>query len=233
VQASLIAEIFPSNKLVRLINQDGYKFFVRISGSGANTTTGIAWIDFDQDPLPLGSACVGGVMKGARAAPLSMMRYRLIDAGDAATDNPSGIRSEAVTGRNIQLVRQELDPADPDGNPLVSQAVLDHVVSFDVDFVLDTRNRLAEPPAAPVMTPFDDANAVTQVNANPEYVRTAIITLATRTPEMDTRFPWTGQVTAEPVTRYRFTNDNNKKGAARVRTLRAQIPVSTVAQAGL
>jgi hypothetical protein len=175
-------------------------------------------------------------MNGARAAPVSVIRYQLIQrtAGTA-----TGSRNEAVAGPNVQLVRRELNPRDHTADLTPQRAILDYVVSFDVDFIADTRNRAvaANPPC---LTVYDDGAVVTGTQPGcfdtalaadtPERIRSAIVTLSVRTPEQDPRFPWVTRAAGDPITRYRF---QATAGAARVRTLRAEIPLSSIAYLGL
>ena len=225
-----VSDMFRANRLMRLQNNEGYKFFVEITGTNVNTTTGIVRIDFGNDTLPLGSPCVGGMMTGAKAAPLSVIRYRL-----AAASGNTATRSTAIAGPNRQLVREALNPTDQTQGVGTASAVLDYVVSFDVDFVIDNRDR-STPGAPPLLVSLDDAAAATAVNANPEYVRAVVVTLSARTPEMDPRFPWPasgdGTNGAGEIVRYRHTNTGGRLGASRVRTLRAEIPVSSIACEG-
>ncbi len=230
LQEDAVTDTFRVGRLLRLQNQAGFKFFVEINSSGV--TGGLATVDFT-DILPLGSSCVGGMMTGAKAAPLSVVRYRLL----TAAGNDASAASDLIAGPNIQLVREELDPTT---NPMTvvgtASAVLDYVVSFDVDFVVDNRDR-GNPAAPPLLALLDDAAAAATVGANPEWVRAVVVTLSARTPEMDPRFPWPagpsgGVNNTGEIVRYRHTNTGGRVGSARVRTLRAEIPVSSVACEG-
>lgn len=229
LQADAVSDMFPSGRLMRLQNQQGYKFFVRISSSGESMTTpGLAEVNFGNDTLPIGSSCVGGMMTGAKAAPLSVIRYRL-DA-DAGTDSAAGTRSEAVAGPNVRLIREEIDPITSAtvGTP---STVLDYAVSFDVDFVIDDRADGSTDTTS--LTPLDDGAAGPNghsVATHPERVRAVVVTLAARTPEMDPRYEWFPITENGDIRSYRF--NNTQQGWARVRTLHAEIPVSSVAYEG-
>lgn len=232
---------FQTNRWMRLQNQQGFKFFVAITGSGLDPVSGLAQVTFS-DALPIGNPCVGGFMGGAKAAPLSMIRYRL---SQTAATGPSAAIDAAIKGNNIQLVREEIDPV-ASANPLNpaqsalmantrAQTLLDYVVHFDVDFVIDARTRdVAGTPPCLVLyddgVPFNPAACANVVFA-PERIRTAIVTLSARTPEQDPRFIWLAREVGQPLTRYQF--NATLPGAARVRTLRSEILIPNVAQPGL
>jgi hypothetical protein len=234
VDANAFSAAFAPNRLMRLQNQQGFKFFVAITGSGVGAD-GLAQVTFANNPLPVNSACVGGFMDNAKAAPLSMISYGL---AQAAAPNA------AITGNDVQLIRSELNPVltanplNPAQAPVLlntPRVLLDFVVNFDVDFVIDARNRLVAN-APPCLELFNDGVAVTPpgcaaVGWSPERVRTMIVTLSARTPEQDARFTWLAPVAGQTlISRYQFVN--NRPGAARVRTLRAEILVPNLAQAG-
>jgi prepilin-type N-terminal cleavage/methylation domain-containing protein len=229
---------FQPNRWMRLQNQQGFKFFVAITASGLDAN-GMAQVTFANDPLPIGSPCVGAHMAEARAAPLSMIRYRLVPLTQPNVDDI------AIKGSSAQLVREEIVPVagaaalDPTQSALfpntIARTLLDYVVNFDVDFVVDTRSR-AGTGTLPCLVLFDDgvatsAPACASTGWLPEGVRSVVITLSVRTPEQDPRFAWLARVAGQPVTRYQF--NPGRPGAARVRTMRAEILVSNLAQAGL
>jgi type II secretory pathway component PulJ len=232
---------FQTNRWMRLQNQQGFKFFVAITNSGLDPVSGLPQVTFS-GALPVGNPCVGGFMGGAKAAPLSMIRYRL---AQAAAAGPNAAIDAAIKGNNVQLIREEIDPvasANP-LNPLQSallantmpQTLLDYVVHFDVDFVYDARTR-GTAGTPPCLVLYDDnapSNPAACATAGflPERVRTAIVTLSARTPEQDPRFIWLARAVGQPLTRYQF--NPAIPGAARVRTLRSEILVPNVAQAGL
>jgi prepilin-type N-terminal cleavage/methylation domain-containing protein len=233
---------FQTNRWMRLQNQQGFKFFVPITASGTdNSVPPLAQVTF-AGALPIGNPCVGGFMGGAKAAPLSMIRYRL---AQAAATGPNAAVDAVIKGNNIQLVREEIDPVnstnplDPTQSALMAntrrQTLLDYVVHFDVDFVIDARTRSAGTP--PCLVRYDDglpspnAAACANVGFAPERIRAAIVTLSARTPEQDPRFIWLARTAGQPLTRYQF--NPALPGAARVRTLRAEILVPNVAQPGL
>jgi hypothetical protein len=174
-------------------------------------------------------------MNGARVAPVSIVRYQLVQQAEGGA---TGSLSDDVAGANIQLVRRELDPLDPDTQITPQRTILDYVVSFDVDFIADTRNRaVATDP--PCLAFYDDGTIPSGTQptcfntaltaTTPERIRAAVVTLSVRTPEQDPRFPWVQRVHGTPITRYRF---HTGAGASRIRTLRAEIPISSIAYMG-
>jgi hypothetical protein len=104
-----------------------------------------------------------------------------------------------------------------DGTAVDDRAILDYVVRFTVDFIVRTTdaNTISIVPATEAV-----------VQANPEFVRGAIIELAARTaehePDMDV------SLTTARLPPFRVFKT---QGAARTRSLRAEIFIPNVALA--
>lgn len=218
IDVEAVNSVFRTGRFMRIQTLQSDKFFVTISDAPAVPAApgqGLQ-IPFDvpnAGALPVGgqNPCVAGLSKGATLAPLSRIRYQV-----RAAVGETQARAAAVTGPVAQLVRRELDPtvagdADLDGVP--PRVVLDHVVAFDVRFVEDDDG---PPVDLQTVDTVDDA----------EDVRSVRITLSVRTPEQDPRFPWVPRDNGDPLTRYRWFDD--RKGAARVRTLQAEVSVPNI-----
>jgi len=241
LNAGAFESAFRADRWMRLQNRDGFKFFVTITGTASDQ--GRPQINFMINPaLPLGSACVGGNMSGGKAAPLSAIRYRLLDG----TNDAAGTWQDnaVLNGANIQLVREELRPGT---NQLLSagdaeltnssrRVLLDYVVNFNIRAVIDANAGVAGLP--PCLWQYDNganespagtcnipANGNVFANMT-NQVRSLIIDLSVRTPEPDMNFPWFGgPITRPPITRYRPKAfiDNNRTEAFRVRSLHTEI----------
>jgi hypothetical protein len=181
------------------------------------------------------AACVGGApqavinlmtqIQGCNAdsgwiAPVSTIRYHAENAVDASVES-SRVRIDKKN-RVAQLRRTEMDPsakAKPllraDGTAVDDRAILDYVVRFTVDFIV----RTADPNTISIV-PATEA----VVQANPEFVRGAIIELAARTaehePDMDVK---------DTAMRWPPFRVYSTQGAARTRALRAEIFMPNVA----
>ena len=69
----------------------------------------------------------------------------------------------------------------------------------------------------------------TVINANPEQVRSVLISLGIRSPIEDPSIPFAAVTNANT----RFEVDPDEKGSARVRHIRIEIPVMSVARRNL
>jgi len=239
--------VFRPKRWLRLENQDGFKFFVTIKGVNLNDPK--PQVVFGNPTLPLSSPCVGATMSEGKVAPLSMIRYRLFDG----TNDPAGTSQDNPTlnGDNIQLVREEVEPDD--GNALLSagdanlqnssrRVLLEYVVNFNISAVMDSSD--GDATQEPCLWMYDNGGnmsgagrcgqAGSGINFNniTNQLRTLIVDVSVRTPEPDMNFPWPGGTIDQlPITRYRPKNyiTNNRSNAFRVRSLRAEILVPSVA----
>jgi hypothetical protein len=169
-------------------------------------------------------------------APLSAIRYfvRAATGADAA-------RFAEGSGPVQQLIRAEVSPIDkvtpldldpsPGAERFDSRAVLDYVVAFNLDFTMAAAdpdgNYANQDPDVYTVGVWNGTEAA--VRANPERVRAVRITLAVRTPEQDSRFPWDPTLCAGLRCVQVFAD---RPGAARVRTLRAEVFLPNIAFEG-
>jgi hypothetical protein len=103
------------------------------------------------------------------------------------------------------------------------RALVEYVVDFNLDFVIDTNLNRGLPPT---LVRRDGATAQTTVQNSPWQVRGVIASVAARTPEQYPRFAWPAgwspsRPTTEPLTRYQVFAD--RPGAARVRQLVTEV----------
>jgi hypothetical protein len=173
--------------------------------------------------------CLAAV-DGGWVAPVSGIRYGARNDPNPPNPNPWGPMA--------QLVRQEIDPVvantttplaltEPTNNAYQytnTRVVLDYLVSFNLGFVATTLNG---PDAPDTYVPGTDNVAAAAVNTTPEVIRAVTVQLSARTPEQDTAFPFAncGNLRCYQV----FTD---RPGAARVRTLRAEVFVPNIAFEG-
>ncbi|NND28758.1 MAG: hypothetical protein HKN97_09225, partial [Myxococcales bacterium] len=194
------------------------------------------------------TACLPGAGGGATVAPLEWVEYALVDPFDAASvganfmdfgelfffdlegTNPlitsdfENAGAEALREkRNIVLVRRILNPADGTVRANTTQVLAEFVSNFEVSFRVDRRSGTNQPPLIETET---DGSVI---NANPEQVRSVLISLGIRSPLEDPSIPYSG-VNAENT---RFEVDENERGSARVRHIRIEVPVMSVARRNL
>ncbi|HEV8320014.1 MAG TPA: hypothetical protein VG389_00260, partial [Myxococcota bacterium] len=144
---------------------------------------------------------------------LNYVNYRLVaDATVPAAD------------QKFDLVRELL--AADGATPLAAVPVTvgEFIVDFEVAATADTAAAGAEPniPAAPASNALFDGNGV---GDNPASARTVIITLTARTGREDPDFASIPRTAATDPIRS-FDVDPTIPGAARVRTLRVEVPLT-------
>jgi len=120
-------------------------------------------------------------------------------------------------------VRRILNPADGTVRPNTTQVLAEFVSNFEVSFRVDRRSGTTQAPLIEVETD------PTVINDNPEQVRSVLVNLGIRSPLEDPSIPYSG-VNDENT---RFEVNPNEKGSARVRHLRIEIPVMSVARRNL
>lgn len=225
---------FRAGRFIHLTTQHGNHFFSEIASSSAadasiTLTSG----------LPVGGFCLGGLGAGAIVAPISRIEYVVTDLSTDSTagGNLAALDSETAEARGLagaQLVRRELTLDSTAGTVVANseRIVLEYVAHVAYQFAVDTAGT-GLPPSIQLQT---GADAMTTLANNPHRVRSVIVTLSARTPEIDPRFQWVesakGNVlTGAPPTRYKV--DPDRPGASRVRTLRSEIFLTNVAARGM
>ncbi|MEO0321364.1 MAG: prepilin-type N-terminal cleavage/methylation domain-containing protein [Myxococcota bacterium] len=217
--------VFSQDNQLHIETTAGNHFFVAIQGStGVNRQVAFA------PGTPPNPDC--GDLTGSTVAPLSRIRYRVLDpAADArfaALVNPT----DAARGiTNSVLIREQIQFNGADTVvPGTERVILEYVANFSLTFVVDNR----APPFAgpPNLVLLDDTQgAQAFLAANPERVRSVIVDLSARTPDADPGFrPLAGNrdpAANGPLTRYRVIP--NLDAAARVRSIRSEIFLPNVA----
>lgn len=209
---------FPAGRLVRVRNLADTNGFGVVTQ--ALCSTGVATAS-----ITVASAINNCNPTGGWISPINAIHYYTANATDARE-----VSRTATTNRVVQLRRTEVDPSNK-ANPLqVTQAgvtrnvddrvVLDYVVRFTVDFLLHANGA----PRNVIVSPA----AVTAVQANPEFARTAIIELAARTAEHEPGMDPTGNTSR--FAPFRVLKDVT--GAARTRALRAEVFMPNIAFEG-
>ncbi len=221
--ADAFTETFRMDRMLHIQTQQGNHFFVRITGANAANFS----VDFTP-ALGVGGNCVVGLADGALVSPLSRVEYFVTDLTGGATG--TNLRDVMAGGANrgdipSHLVRREI-LFDAGGTPIVGteRVVLEYVADVNYSFVLDQQATVG---AAPQLVVLDGAAAQAAVTANPHRIRSVTIRLSNRTSEQDPRFPWIARAAGAPLTRYRA--NNGLIGAARVRTITAEVVLPNVA----
>ncbi|QQR91118.1 MAG: prepilin-type N-terminal cleavage/methylation domain-containing protein [Myxococcales bacterium] len=208
--STLYDDAFRVGRVLHIETLQGVHFFGNITAKSATNAS----VTFSP-ALTVGSLCLGGIGVGATVAPLSRVEYYVGNIG-GNLDPLSSTAATAMGSQSVQLIRRELNSS---GTAVANseRVVMEYVVDFNVDFILDTSG----PGVAPSLARVSDAAAATAIAANPEQVRSAIVRLSARTPFQDARFPWVARASGAPLTRYRA--NASAAGAARVRTIETEI----------
>lgn len=255
------ARAFQSGSVLHIETPEGRHFFRPAYGKGSNVQNQIRLTI--QDKLPIGTACLPGAAEGATIAPLQWVEYAVIDPfspadpvnagnsidfmnfgtmfGDAPISDPShpGHAAQALTsaaladGKNHRvLVRRILDGKTGAVKTNSTQVVAEFVTHFEVSFMLDANSGQTTGASPPTLGISKGSTAESAVNGNPERVRTVIIDLGIRSPLEDSTLEYNGDTDAGVVPT-RFEIDKDAKGSARVRHLRIEVPVMSVARKNL
>jgi len=217
---AMFTDVFRAGRYLHIRTLRGNHFFVQITATIPATRT----ISINPG-LPIGSLCVEGLADGAMVAPLARIEYLITNlGGDLA---PS--QAQLVMGQPTQLVRREI-AFDAPGTPIPNseRVILEFAIDFNLRFL--ATNGLT-PPQLVLLNGAAASGAVGDVNtlmgATPERIRDVMISVSTRTPEQDKSFPFIRRTATEALQRYRV--DPSRPGAARVRTLNAEVFVANIA----
>ncbi len=238
------ARAFQTGSVLHIESPAGYHFFRTVFGKADNVQNQVR---LSVSPaLPVATVCLPGAGEGSTVAPLQWVEYALVDAFqsaslgagfmnfgsifDVAGTNASLVTNFASAGeevlrekRNIMLVRRILDPATGNERPETTQVLAEFVSNFEVSFRVDRKSGTNQPPQ------IETETGSTVINNNPERVRSVLISLGIRSPIEDPSIPFSA-VTDENT---RFEVDPDEKGSARVRHIRIEIPVMSVARRNL
>jgi hypothetical protein len=204
--------VFSPGNVLHLETPDGNHFFVDITGSVVNATGTMATVNITPG-FGVNNPCLRGLGRGSIVSPISQIAYSIGPASAALTP-----RNANVTGPNTVLYRDVLNMQT--GAVMLRRPILEYAVDFNLTFVSDR----AGPGLPPSLVMETGATAQTRVQTSAWQVRSIIASLAARTPEQDTRFPWTygaGRPAAQPLNR--FLVFAGRDGAARVRQLRTEV----------
>jgi prepilin-type N-terminal cleavage/methylation domain-containing protein len=205
-----LTNAFPTGRLVRVRNTANTNGFAQVNQATCNSGTTTATITFQTQVL--GCNATGGWI-----APVNTLRYRVVNAAGTEVSRIGDNRIAVLRRTEVNPSNKEAALLDAGGVAVDDRSVLDYVVRFTVDFILRTNN-----PNTISTVP----GTVPAVQLNPEFVRGAIVELAARTsehePDMDVRL----NTARLPPFRVLTT-----QGAARTRSLRAEIFIPNVAYA--
>lgn len=221
-----LTRAFAPGRLIRIRTTGNQFHFATVTGVAAEDPATDAQLTFTP-AIP--AACLAST-DGAWVAPVSAIRYYPRNDPNPPVDPPP-------FGPMAQLVREEVQPGapatalaltEPSNNAFGytnTRVVLDYLVSFNLGFVATTANG---PNARDTYVPGTDTTAAGIVNVTPELIRAVTIELSARTPEQDPKLPW-GNCTGNLLC-YQVYDD--RPGAARVRTLKAEVFVPNIAFEG-
>jgi prepilin-type N-terminal cleavage/methylation domain-containing protein len=217
---------FAPGRLVRVHGRDDRYAFAISNGANCAAAAAVANITFTQ---PLSTNCTG--VGTGWISPLNTIRYRV--------QNAAGVEDSRTTPGTVAVLRRtEVNPAAKQNNLMVTiggvqqsaddRVVLDHVVRFSVEFLLTNASN------APRTLNYVPATQAA-VQGEPQRVRGAIVELVVRTPEHESEgsasMPAVPALPAMPALRpFRLSNT---RGAARTRSLRAELLLPNVAFEGL
>ena len=235
------ARAFQTGSVLHIESPEGYHFFRTVFSKADNIQNEVR---LSVNPaLPVATACLPGAGGGSTVAPLQWVEYALVDPFDAtsvganfmalgelfdlggtnailASDFETAGEDSLREKRNVMLVRRILNPADGNPWPNTAQVLAEFVSNFEVSFLIDRNSGKTLAP---------DIVAETNINDIPEQVRSVLIDLGIRSPLEDPSIPYSAVTSANT----RFEVDPDAKGSARVRHIRIEIPVMSVARRNL
>ncbi|MDH3844848.1 MAG: hypothetical protein OES69_12970, partial [Myxococcales bacterium] len=150
----------------------------------------------------------------------------LADADSPIHDVHALTEADLLESPNRVLVRRILDANDGSVKANSTQVVAEFVTHFEVSFIVDANSGSTTSGSPPLLSLETGATAEATVNGNPEQVRSVIIDLGIRSPLEDPSLQYDGSPT-------RFEVDKDAQGSARVRHLRIEVPVMSVARRNL
>ena len=235
------ARAFQTGSVLHIESPEGYHFFRTVFSKADNIQNEVR---LSVNPaLPVATACLPGAGGGSTVAPLQWVEYALVDPFDTtsvganfmdlgelfdlggtnailASDFETAGEDSLREKRNVMLVRRILNPADGNPWPNTAQVLAEFVSNFEVSFLIDRNSGKTLAP---------DIVAETNINDIPEQVRSVLIDLGIRSPLEDPSIPYSAVTGANT----RFEVDPDAKGSARVRHIRIEIPVMSVARRNL
>lgn len=244
------ARAFQVGSVLHIETPDGRHFFRTVFARAGNAQNEIQ-LDIRQAPLPVGTACLPGAAESSTVAPLQWVEYAIVNPFEAADDDTaSGYMDidqvfffggnnpfpdlansgpdDLVESPNTILVRRILNADDGAVIANSTQIIAEFVTHFQVTFIVDLNSGNTALPANLVAETNPNV-----INQNPERVRTVIIDLGIRSPLEDPslQFQNTNLDTVPVPTR--FEVDPTAVGSARVRHLRIEVPVTSIARKNL
>jgi hypothetical protein len=223
MNAQEIARAFPRGSLIRIQTRTGRRHFATLD---AAPTIGVGVITFTFSP-PLSSLCETEAAFGW-IAPLRIIRYgvELSQAGSLDTDR--------VTGNSFaQLIRSQLRASDMTAIAPV-RPILDYAATFNVSFVMNTNNLPGQADAYVIgrtVAEIAPGTEVAAVTNSPERVRSVVVELGVRAPDVDPGMVWPcGNVRQACMALNPVTAAGSP--TARVRVLRSEIFLPNIAFEG-
>jgi hypothetical protein len=216
-----IVRTFPNGSLIRIQTRTGRRHFATLGA--APTVSGNA-ITFTFNP-PMSSLCQSEADFGW-IAPLRIVRYGV------ELSSANSLDTDRVTGNTFaQLTRSILQA--PAMTPIgQSRAILDYAATFNVSFVMNANNLPGQTDSYVIGRTVDEIAPGTEmaaVNNFPERVRSLVVELGVRAPDVDPGMvwpcPWQSCMALHP-------NTVAGSPAARVRVLRSEVFLPNIAFEG-
>lgn len=220
IDTNLVAQTLPTNMPLMARIGGGMRIWTAVSSVTANSigTSATITTSTTRPSCPAAIGMEGWAQGGVTVAPVSMVRYEIVNANTMPTLGLAP-RNPLVVGTNTVLTRTEINPLT--GAILAGPApLLEFAVHFDVDVFSDTA---AAPTAPQVIQVFDDANATTRTTNNPATIRGVRISLAARTPEQDPHLTEAMPAMGDGTPRVFRVFNRAGGGAARVRSAYTEV----------
>ncbi|MEZ4288487.1 MAG: prepilin-type N-terminal cleavage/methylation domain-containing protein [Polyangiales bacterium] len=205
-----------TNTPVHIVDNDtGKHFFNFATGSGLDANNHY-FVEL-QNALPRDSAsCISNNLSNATISPISFVEYKVVNPTDGSSDIDL---ADLTPADNRVLVRRLINPTSQAliGNSV--SVVAEYVVNFSIGFYLEN------PVTGWVF--LDGSDAKDAIANNPERLRAVVVDLWVRTPKEDSRLPFVAPVGSEPITT--FDVNTASEGSARIRKVRFQVPLPSIA----
>ncbi|MFW2388986.1 MAG: PilW family protein [Polyangiales bacterium] len=247
------ARAFQTGSVLHIESPSGQHFFRTVFGKSDNIENEIRLTigGAGSTPLPVGTACLPGAGEGASVAPLQWVEYAVINpfaAGDPDFMDFTGVFDTALAPghpaaalapmdeddlleSNAVLVRRFLNPNNGAVLPQTTQVLAEFVANFNVGFLVDQKGtRTGNADITDLADAIGETSAdETAINSAPHNVRSVLIELGIRSPMEDPSIP----AASNSALNTRFDVNEDQQGSARVRHIRIEIPVMTLARRNL
>lgn len=203
-------DAFTVGRMLRIEDADGRRYFYNIASSQGAVPS----VTLRETP----SSCVETAYGSAVAAPVMRIEYSVVPIGVGSETEAAfqGLEATGPSARHLALVRREVDLVTSVAVPGSERIVLDYVTEFRVDAIIDTTG-------TGTFLEVSDSTAPNVDSAPANQFRSAIVTLAARSPEVDRKLQHIGRVNGAMMTFQVGAEPSDPAyGVARVRTLQTE-----------